>query len=471
MKKIGTDQYPATSQVKPADYTLFAWARSVTGWILFLFVLGTVCLSEKGRTQSLGILLCFAFVVTAARQKNSPIVRLLPAPPELLCFSAWVIWAVVTGPCVAVNMELFWVDARKILQICVMAWVVYGTVRLQRKFTNAVLMGIICGALIVTAQLFMNLDSFALSAQTEQADGGTGNANALGHNIVFAMFCFLALWGFSGRLKKMVLIAGLICMPLFGYAILASGSRKSVLALLLLLGAWMILGASSRARMAAVIRVGALILSVALLVHCLPYLMDNTLVGQRFQEFLKGGNGSLEQAAEGNVRYQMYVQGLRMFSDNPLCGVGLGNFRERFFSGHYSNLYSHSDYIEPLATTGLPGFMLYQSIYFIILYRTIRLIRVVQDEAVLYRLKMTVVLIGIFLFLGIGTPFFGDLPMRVLAVTFSVYTAGVASDIRRLTPASHAYLACSPPIIRVSRKSRHATGTMASECSLESFPI
>lgn len=376
------------------------------------------------------------FTAIAVQQKGSSRHRLFPAPPELICFSAWVLWAVVTGPFVAVNMDMFWIDARKILQIGVMVWVIYGTVRLRGQVINAVPVAIICASLFLASQLFMNLDSLALSAQKEQADGGTGNANALGIGMVFAVFSFPLLWGFAGRQRTKVFIAGVIAIPLFGYAILASGSRKSILALLLLVVAWLILGAPARARAMVLLRIGALVLMGAVLLRCLPFVMDNTLVGQRFEQFMNSGDGSVVEAAEQNVRYQMYIQGLKMFFENPVLGVGVGNFRARFSSGHYSNLYSHSDYIEPLSTTGLPGFLLYQAPYFIIFCRAVRLIKQVQDEAVLYRLKMIIVLIITVLFLGFGAPFYTDLTLRVLLITLSVYTFGVVDDIRRTAPVS-----------------------------------
>ena len=106
-----------------------------------------------------------------------------------------------------------------------------------------------------------------------------------------------------------------------------------------------------------------------------------------------------------------------MFLSNPFFGVGLGNFKAHFWSGHYS----HSDYIEPLSTTGLVGFLLYQSGYFIIILKGIKLIKVVKDKAGLFCVKMIIILMFTILFLGIGAPFYNDIVIRVLLTMVSAF--------------------------------------------------
>ena len=87
-------------------------------------------------------------------------------------------------------------------------------------------------------------------------------------------------------------------------------------------------------------------------------LVADTSVGARFERFMDRGTGSLTSAVEENIRYEMYVEGLRIFAHRPVFGVGLNNFGAHFWSGQYS----HSNYIEPLATTGFIGFILFQAI-------------------------------------------------------------------------------------------------------------
>lgn len=59
-------------------------------------------------------------------------------------------------------------------------------------------------------------------------------------------------------------------------------------------------------------------------------------------------------SVEENIRYEMYIQGFKMFFDNPLFGVGLGNIKTHFYSGHFS----YSDYNRAVINYGSPVFYL-----------------------------------------------------------------------------------------------------------------
>ena len=65
----------------------------------------------------------------------------------------------------------------------------------------------------------------------------------------------------------------------------------------------------------------------------------------------------------------MYSFGFNLFLENPLFGIGFNNFQEYFYTGQYS----HSDYIESLASTGIVGFILYQGSYFVLLLKSFKL--------------------------------------------------------------------------------------------------
>ena len=107
-----------------------------------------------------------------------------------------------------------------------------------------------------------------------------------------------------------------------------------------------------------------------------------------------------------------------MFWSSPLVGVGWSQFRVKFWAG----LYSHSDYMEPLATTGLVGFVLYQAFYFILLRRIWRLLSRAQIDEDVYRLKVMLIGLGAILLLGVGAPHFQSLNVYMLLVTFSCFT-------------------------------------------------
>lgn len=63
------------------------------------------------------------------------------------------------------------------------------------------------------------------------------------------------------------------------------------------------------------------------------------------------------------LRQEMIEVGLRVFKDNPLGGIGIGN--SHFYTHYYltRNTYLHNNYVELLASVGIIGFILYYLIY------------------------------------------------------------------------------------------------------------
>ncbi|MCX6917268.1 MAG: O-antigen ligase family protein [Verrucomicrobia bacterium] len=380
-----------------SDYRLFAWSQGPDGWALFLFIFGTMFLNGPNQQRLLGLLLCGVFGVMCCVRPAATLRRLFPAPPELVLYTAWVLWAGVTGPFVAVDIDAFWKGYQVLPQMLGLVWVVYGVLRLRKGAVNGVFLAMVCGGLVQVGALLSGLTASVEVSEGEQALGATDNPNTLGFMMVWTILCALVLWGLPGRARKWLRAGGILLLPFCGYVVVASASRKSLLGILFLLGFWAIFTSSARKTWVRVFWGGAtIVLLLLVLTTALPFLIQHTVMGQRFQDFVEKGGGSLQTAAEENVRYWMYVEGLRMFSEHPICGVGIQNFGAHF----WRRTYSHSDLIEPLATTGLAGFLLYQSFYFLILYRATRILMLTRDETVRYRLKM--ILIGTLVIMLIG---------------------------------------------------------------------
>lgn len=83
-----------------------------------------------------------------------------------------------------------------------------------------------------------------------------------------------------------------------------------------------------------------------------------SLLGRRIESFFLTLQGRGSEASS-LVRFSMVNEGLEVFSQHPIIGVGVGN------SGVYSvyNTYFHNNYVEVLAVTGLLGFLVYYSFW------------------------------------------------------------------------------------------------------------
>lgn len=79
-----------------------------------------------------------------------------------------------------------------------------------------------------------------------------------------------------------------------------------------------------------------------------------------------------------DVRIQLWGAAWRMFRDNPVTGVGYGNWRyaePRYIEAEVGQLYlPHNQYMEVLAEMGLPGLLAYAGMYFgsIVVLRRVR---------------------------------------------------------------------------------------------------
>lgn len=81
---------------------------------------------------------------------------------------------------------------------------------------------------------------------------------------------------------------------------------------------------------------------------------------------------SLPKLSEPDVinRYFWWIAAFRMFLENPLVGVGVGNF-ERYITQYnftdFHSMYAHNFYLQTLAETGLVGLLLFLILVFFIL--------------------------------------------------------------------------------------------------------
>lgn len=81
------------------------------------------------------------------------------------------------------------------------------------------------------------------------------------------------------------------------------------------------------------------------------YILNNTVLGRRMEIAVNQG--------EENIRFTLIKEGWNFFLTHPFFGIGLGSFTTL----SSTNQYSHNDYIEILASMGIPAFLIYMNIY------------------------------------------------------------------------------------------------------------
>lgn len=407
------------------------WYHTTLGIVFFAFVAATCFLYGPGQQRMLGAAVAVALALKFGHRFQGVLQRIRPVPVEFWLYSAWVLWVGLTGWIVAANQEKFGAAFQVLVQMLIMAWASYCVLRIQRSYA-LVPLGLLAGALIQVALVFLGVgtvgpESDLMSVEGRVA-GSTTNPNNLGFIMVWGALSALFFWRGSHRWRLLRHAAILLMLALTGFVLLATGSKKSTIGFGVLLFLWIAWGLRRERGMRQAITgmiAGVAVISFVLLVG--PKLIGGTPVGHRFEVFLEQGGGSIEVAAQSNIRYYMYTEGFKIAARNPIFGVGLNNFGEHFFTTQYS----HSDLMESLATTGVVGFVLYQGFFAILLYRARRLLRFRSDATTRYRIRMQIVGIAVMVVIGLGAPHFYSQPVFLLLTSFSVMSTGLWSSSRK----------------------------------------
>lgn len=391
------------------DDHLRPWWQQLNYVVTFGFVLAAGMFHGKGHMQMAGA----AMVLYAlSRQLGRYRMTTRMVPPELMFYTAWGIWCLLTGPFVSIAPAVFWYQIKTLAQMIIMLWAMTILLNRQRQLDSFCLAVLLVALLNVAAvklgydmQIvqgeFVQKDMYSLDEATNRVSGLTGNANSFAFLSLYGVWAIMMLWIVVKKVPKVVkTVLAIPLVGVFAFYIVQSASRKSLMTLgMLLVGwlAWVIPGKRNQ-----LLRFLIIIAIVIVMPLVVTYIMSDTYVGVRLQREIDVGGGSLLRGfREGNIRYQFVIDGIRMWLDNPIFGVGLAQFSVN----HWSGLYSHSDYIEPLACTGIVGFILYHGCAFTIMRRLFKLVRLDLPEGVKSIARgMIVGMLGNYYFLGLGAP-------------------------------------------------------------------
>lgn len=272
----------------------------------------------------------------------------LAVPRFMLWYFLWFIWASCTMPLSgsADPYGTIWVTQAK---ICLMTLVASQCVR-TRGDVLALMFALTLATLVVfvvgkeNIMQALNYQKYQSATKSRAVDTLLGNANVLAFfaitAVTGAVTCILAYRNILLRL-----LPGLI-LPLGLYLLVASGSRKGMLSLVVVaVGLYWYHFRKSwsgfKGKLAALILGGVLVTGAIVLVSRMPTLdrLTSTVVAKE-------------------ARYVWFIRGLEITAKNPIFGIGVGGFAITGESGRLG-IYSHSTITEALTATGIPGFLLY----------------------------------------------------------------------------------------------------------------
>lgn len=313
-----------------AFYEMQAYSGSIprlVGIAAFIVTIATII--YEGRVRSIGLIHFLAFL--------------------------FMIWSAMSFMW-SFNPETTWVRATTYAQIAIMIWLIAQFAQTAEEQKNLILAFVI-GAFIPIVGVLYNystgtalggVSAFAMQYARYGAFSEDPNELALGLAIAIPM----AWYTFVVR-KGLPKLIGWLYVPAAIMAIGLTGSRGGVLAasagLLIVLFSFRYLDRLSR--MIAIGSVvigltGAMIVLPESTVERLELLIDYL---QSRQQFAK------TSLADADVRWEIWVEGVKTFTEHPVFGVGSGAFVDAVPPIGGKRNSGHSAWVQPLTETGIIG--------------------------------------------------------------------------------------------------------------------
>lgn len=251
--------------------------------------------------------------------------------------------------------------------------------------------------------------------------GSAGSASeAISANDVGALMafgCFTILFAFNNKRSKNVfrIILGAAISVLFIAVISISGSRKAIIAVIILYILLVILctksflsNISSTQLFLLVVAIGGVL--ILAYTQLLPLFENTSLYIRVF------GSKAVAASQSNDGRMLLIEQALKDFWEHPIIGLGYNNFV------YYHGNYTHCTYVEPLASSGIWG-LLYLIPYISIFNKRLFLSRYSQEDKILQKALLAFYIS--FLFIGVGIPFiYKDVPNVILGMLLGAQEIG-----------------------------------------------
>ncbi len=214
------------------------------------------------------------------------------------------------------------------------------------------------------------------------------NPNGLGMGFATGIWAVL----YRQQEKKLNLIFSGALIVLFGYCIIMTGSRKSLIAAGLTIILWMVFcflpSLKERGVLQGIFAIIILVILVVVITQEFLKTYENSEIASRMDNLLN-------ETTEGK-RSTMYREGFEMLEKNPLFGFGFQGF------AYVYGLYSHATLVEIPVSGGIVGTIIYFIPYFISIKKSILLFRKTKNNHELIschtRVKMILILWTVMMF-------------------------------------------------------------------------
>lgn len=386
---------------------------------------------------SLIVALTIVLIMDMKRNNNS---KLIVLPSIVKAYFALALFSFVTGVFFVKNLDIFISYLLRLFVFSILSVECLYIIIREKSVRWLLNIFIICALLCSFQTIFFGI-SYRGAAVTTM--GLNNNPNKLG--IVLVIGTMAILYDKLAIDKKPIINMAILFS--FIYAVMLAASRKCFVSIAVVSLVWLIdYFQTSFSFKISVKQFLSILLIVVTIVFAVPILLDkynSTALFIRMSSFLN--------ESDLNTRLQLYSDAIDMWINNPILGIGYGQFGiSNSYSFFRETYYSHSTYAELLSCTGTIGFLIffcpimkkfYQSIVALLHGRKNEYV----DKSVIYNLKMIIVFFGIELFLAAGQILIYELDHMLFLVFLFTETDKLRHIVylkHRLPKESANYISC-----------------------------
>lgn len=418
------------------------WSRLALIWSFYYFAAWTLGQDDRFTQKVIWLGAAFVGVFTVPMFVRHARIRDLPREGVLL--GLFILWS-LTGLFEATNLTLFTYYLKLLSELALIVLAV--SVILKHSGAGKWFYLAFWGVAVV--RVFYGSEPVSMERIIDtRVVSRIDYANTIGFLCSLGILGLLAVWGETKKLWwRAALVAG-GALALYGVVLSASRGAFVTLIAIALLWPTMCMVGASKFKFKTI--VGAVVL-LFLAYEVYQFIVQNTYMGVRYTTATHMEDGSTQ------TRFELVMTGFRLFAQNPIFGCGLGQFGAASGTG----LYAHNEVAEIAGTLGLPGLVLYYSVYWLAWRRLTWSLRCLRDPLIRYRINIARMSLLILLISGTLTRpnFFAQNTMFLLgmAVGMSHWAERMARSAGRppvLAPsvglASPPGFAAPPPIVNSS---------------------
>ncbi len=240
------------------------------------------------------------------------------------------------------------------------------------------------------------------------------------NGVAFLVFCaeLMAFYEFYSRGKK----GYILLVLLFLLFVILSGSRKAAFASVAGPLLFVLLSTYKKSYFLNIMLISAL--SVAVIFYVFTDENAYNTIGKRFASMLSFWFENRTHKVDNSLYMRSYYIQLakEMFSESPIIGKGMGNFA-RIIDETYNvaGVYSHNNYWQILSELGIVGFLIYYSLYFVIVIKLIK--NAFFEKSRLSLMFLTFMILLMVLETGLVT-YNSKMPHVVIAIAYAATYVG-----------------------------------------------